>query len=153
MCIESTYYRSATKDLSVRLTSFTDYGLRVLMRLAGAPERSFTTDQIATEFAISRNHLTKVVQDLVRFGYVAAQRGKGGGLRLARPAEDIRLGEVVRHLEGDGALVECFRADGGACTLRSTCGLRQRLAKARESFLDSLNTSTLADCAYRGGLS
>ena len=134
----------------MRLTSFTDYGLRVLMRLAGAPDRMFTTDQIATEFAISRNHLAKVVQDLVRHGYVIAQRGKGGGLRLAKPARDIRLGDVVRQLGEATALVECFRADGGACVLRPTCALRQRLASAREAFLEVLNASTLADCAYRG---
>ncbi len=133
----------------MRMTSFTDFGLRVLMRLAGAPDRMFTTDQIAVEFSISRNHLTKVVQDLVRCGYVTAQRGKGGGLRLARPADDIRLGDVVRHLGENNALVECFRSDGGTCALRATCALRQRLAAAREAFLDTLNTSTLADCAYR----
>ena len=69
----------------VRLTSFTDYGLRMLMRLAGAPERSFTTEALAREFAISRHHLQKVVQELGRAGYVATQRGAGGGFRLAVP--------------------------------------------------------------------
>lgn len=132
----------------MRLTSFTDYGLRVLMRLAGAPEQLTTTDQIATEFRISRNHLTKVVQDLVRCGYITTQRGKGGGIRLAMAAEDIRLGEVVRNLGQESALVECFRADGGTCVLTPLCGLRHRLATARESFLATLNTSTLADCTY-----
>jgi Rrf2 family transcriptional regulator, nitric oxide-sensitive transcriptional repressor len=133
----------------MRLTNFTDYGLRVLMRLAGAEGQIMTTDQIATEFSISRNHLTKVVQDLVSSGYVTSQRGKGGGLLLAKAAQDIRLGDVVRHLESGNALVECFRADGGSCALLPTCGLRQRLILAREAFLDVLNTSTLAECAYR----
>lgn len=134
----------------MRLTSFTDYGLRVLMRLAGAPDQVVTTDQIAVEFSISRNHLTKVVQDLVRCGYIATQRGKGGGVRLAMAAHDIQLGEVVRRLGQDSALVECFRADGGACVLTPLCGLKHRLAAAREAFIASLNTSTLADCAYQG---
>lgn len=136
----------------MRLTSFTDYGLRVLMRLAGAPEQLITTDQIATEFCISRNHLTKVVQDLVRHGYVTTQRGKGGGMQLAMAAQDIRLGDVVRNLGQDGALVECFRADGGACVLTPLCGLKHRLAAAREAFLDTLNTNTLADCVYPKGV-
>lgn len=135
----------------MRLTSFTDYGLRVLMRLAGTPNQVITTDQIATEFAISRNHLTKVVQDLVRCGFIITQRGKGGGLQLALPAQDIRLGDVVRRLGQDSALVECFRADGGACVLTPLCGLKHRLAAAREAFLDTLNASTLADCTYSGG--
>ena len=134
----------------MRLTSFTDYGLRVLMRLAGAPDRMFTTDQIATEFVVSRNHLTKVVQDLVRCGYVTSQRGKGGGLRLARAAQDIRLGDVIGHLEQDSALVECFRADGGVCVLTPNCRLKHRLYAARLAFLAAMNTTTLADCAYLG---
>lgn len=135
----------------MRLTSFTDYGLRVLMRLAGTPEHVVTTDQIATEFSISRDHLTKVVQVLVRCGFVTAMRGKGGGLRLAMAAKDIGLGDVVRHLEQDSALVECFRADGGACVLTPLCGLRHRLMVAREAFFSSLNSGTLADCTYSRG--
>lgn len=132
----------------MHLTAFTDFGLRALMRLAGDPGRTFTTDEIATEFAISRHHLTKVVRDLARAGYIATQRGAGGGFRLARPAAAIRLGDVVRDLEQRQALVECFRADGGACALTPRCRLKGRLAAAREAFLRELNASTLADCAY-----
>lgn len=101
----------------MRLTSFTDYGLRMLMRLAGAPDRSFTTDEIATEFGISRNHLTKVVQDLARAGYIKTRRGAGGGVQLAMSPHSITLGDVVCLLEDRFALVECFRDDGGKCTL------------------------------------
>ncbi len=132
----------------MRLTSFTDFGLRALMRLASEPGRLFTTDEIAAEFAISRNHLTKVVRDLAHAGYVETQRGAGGGLRLAKPAETIALGEVVRRLEQRQALVECFRKDGGACTLTPRCRLKARLAAAREAFLRELDRTTLADCAY-----
>ena len=131
----------------MRLTSFTDYGLRALMRLAGEPDRSFTTAPLATEFAISRNHLTKVVSDLASAGFVKTQRGAGGGFRLARSPQLITLGEVVRALEQRHALVECFRADGGACTLTAHCRLKGRLSDAREAFLRELETSTLADCA------
>lgn len=132
----------------MRLTMFTDFGLRTLMRLAGDPDRSFTTDEIATEFAISRHHLTKVVRDLAGAGFVVTQRGVGGGFRLARPAEDITLGEVVRALESREALVECFREDGGDCVLTPRCHLKGKLAVAREAFLRVLDSSTLAECAY-----
>ncbi len=131
----------------MRLTAFTDYALRALMRLAGEPERLFTTDDLAREFAVSRHHLTKVVGDLARGGFVVTQRGAGGGLRLARPAASITLGEVVRLLEARHALVECFRADGGQCALRPGCRLRPRLAAAREAFLRELDATPLSDCA------
>ncbi len=132
----------------MRLTAFTDFGLRALMRLAGEPDRSFTTEEMAREFAISRNHLTKVIRDLASAGYIATQRGAGGGFRLARPAEAITLGDVVRTLESRHAIVECFRQDGGACVLTPRCRLKGRLKAAREAFLRELDVTTLADCAY-----
>lgn len=132
----------------MRLTAFTDFGLRALMRLAGEPDRSFTTDEIAREFEISRHHLTKVVRRLADAGYVRTQRGAGGGFQLARPAEAIGLGEVVRDLEEDQPIVECFRVDGGNCVLTPRCRLRKRLASAREAFLAELDRTSLADCAY-----
>jgi Rrf2 family transcriptional regulator, nitric oxide-sensitive transcriptional repressor len=132
----------------VRLTAFTDFGLRVLMRLAGAPGRNFTTDEIAREFVISRHHLTKVVRELAAAGFIASRRGAGGGIVLARPAGTITIGAVVRELEGHHAMVECFRTDGGACRLRHGCRLRGHLAAAREAFLAELDRTTLADCAW-----
>ena len=132
----------------MRLTSFTDFALRTLMRLAGEPARSFATSEISAEFGISRNHLAKVVRDLADSGFIATQRGAGGGFVLARPAQSITLGEVVRKLEGDSALVECFRADGGACVLTPRCLLKARLAAAREAFMRELDRTTLAECAY-----
>lgn len=132
----------------MRLTTFTDFALRALMRLAGEPHRSFSTAEIADEFRISRNHLTKVVRDLAAGGFVTTQRGAGGGFRLTRPAGAITLGEVVRTLEQRHALVECFRDDGGDCVLRPRCRLKLRLAAAREAFMRELDTTTLADCAY-----
>ena len=132
----------------MRLTAYTDFGLRALMRLAGEPARSFTTDEIAGEFEISRNHLIKVVRGLAEAGYVKTQRGAAGGFRLAKPAHDITLGQVVRDLEQDQPIVECFRADGGACVLTPRCRLKKRLAAARQAFLDELDTTSLAECAY-----
>ena len=132
----------------MRLTAFTDFGLRALMRLAGEPDRSFSTHEIATEFAISRNHLTKVVRDLADGGFVTTRRGAGGGFRLARSPHSITLGEVVRILEQRHALVECFRNDGGDCVLTPRCRLKSRLRVAREAFLRELDATTLAECAY-----
>jgi Rrf2 family transcriptional regulator, nitric oxide-sensitive transcriptional repressor len=131
----------------MRLTAFTDFGLRALMRLAGEPERLFTTEEIAKELAISRNHLTKVVGELADAGIVATHRGAGGGFRLARPAGAISIGEVVRRLEARHAIVECFRSDGGACVLTPRCRLKARLKHASEVFLKDLDRTTLAECA------
>ncbi|MEZ5753613.1 MAG: Rrf2 family transcriptional regulator [Paracoccaceae bacterium] len=132
----------------MRLTSFTDYGLRVLMRLAGEPDRAFTTAELADEFAISRNHLAKVISALAGAGYVDTRRGGGGGARLARPAAEVRLGDVVAMLEADQVLVECFAPGGNSCTLTPGCRLKARLSHAKAAFLADLNTSTLADCVY-----
>lgn len=132
----------------MRLTAFTDYGLRILMRLSGTPDRLFTTDEIAEEFGISRNHLAKVVQDLARAGFIRTQRGVGGGFKLAIPPASISLGAVVRQLEQRQPLVECFRTDGGNCSLVPRCRLKSRLADAREAFLAELDRTSLAECVY-----
>lgn len=131
----------------MRLTSFTDFGLRALMRLAASPNQIFTTEQIAEQLQISRNHLTKVVQDLVRAGFVQSIRGSGGGLKLAQDPSSIHVGEVVRFLEREHAIVECFRIDGGSCILSPKCKLKAKLAKAREVFLKSLDETSLAEIA------
>lgn len=140
-------YQIGTETL--RLTSFTDFGLRVLMRMAGAPDRAFTAAELADEFHISRNHLAKVVSALSAGGYLETRRGGGGGAMLARQPEAIRLGDVVAHLEAGQALVECFLPGGAACTLTPHCRLKARLAQAEAAFVADLNRSTLADCVYR----
>lgn len=133
----------------MRLTSFTDYGLRVLMRMAGAPDRAFTTADLAAEFGVSRNHLAKVISALAAAGLLDTRRGGGGGAMLARAPRDIGLGDVVARLEAGQALVECFADSGNACTLTPRCRLRARLAHAEAAFVADLNRSTLADCVYR----
>ena len=131
----------------MRLTSFTDYGLRALMRLAAVPGQGLSTALLAEELHISRNHLAKVILALSRAGYVATRRGSGGGAALARPAREIRLGEVVRVLERGQAIAECFAHDGGRCTLNGRCKLQGRLRIAEEAFLQNLNRSTLDQIA------
>ena len=134
----------------MRLATFTDYGLRILMRLADAPAQSFNSSELAIQFNVSRHHLSKVVQDLVRGGFITSQRGSGGGIRLARDAQEITLGEVVRHLEQRFALVECFKAKGSECVLLPHCKLRPQLAAAREAFMQTLDRTNIADCAWSG---
>lgn len=131
----------------MRLTSATDFGLRMLMRMASTPARAYSTAELAEEFGLSRNHLAKIVQRLARAGLVRTRRGGGGGALLARPAEQIGLGVVVRLLEGGHPLVECLGADGGACVIDGHCRLKARLRSAEGAFLAELDGSTLADIA------
>lgn len=131
----------------MRLTVYTDYTLRVLIYLAANPERTPTIGEIAASYGISRNHLMKVVHELGVAGYVDTVRGKGGGLRLKRPAGAIGLGEVVRHAEGDFDLVPCFPGAGGGCAITPACRLKGALHRAREAFMAVLDSYTLADLA------
>jgi len=132
----------------MRLTQFTDFGLRALMILAGQPRRSFTTGEIAMRAGVPRNHMVKIVRELAQAGFIKTRRGKGGGFMLARDARAISLGAVARRLETGSALVECFRADGGHCRLTCGCGLRRHLAQAQEAFFAALDAVPLADIAY-----
>ena len=129
----------------MRLTVYTDYSLRVLMYVALHPERLPTIGEIASSYGISRNHLMKVVYDLGLAGYVVTVRGKNGGLRLARPPQDIVLGEVVRRTEPDMALVPCFDPIDAPCAITPACILRRALHEARGAFLKVLDGYTLAD--------
>lgn len=131
----------------MRLTTFTDYGFRMLMRMASAPDRAFSTAELATEFGLSRHHLAKIMQRLAQGGYVETRRGSGGGAVLSMPAEQIRLGAIIRTLEDGQPLVECFAADGGACTIDGRCRLKSRLRSAEAAFLADMDQSTLADIA------
>ena len=129
----------------VTLTSYTDFGLRALMLLAAEPAKIQSAATLAERLGVSRHHLAKILLDLVAGGYLESVRGAAGGVRLARPAAGIRIGDVVRHLERDQALVECFRADGGGCRLRPACRLRAALRHAKDVFLAELDRNTLAD--------
>jgi Rrf2 family nitric oxide-sensitive transcriptional repressor len=130
----------------MHLTFFTDYGLRMLMRMASGPGYAFSTAEPADEFDLSRNHLAKVMQHLSRAELIETRRGRGGGAVLALPATDIRLGTVIRLLEEDQALVVCFH-ENGACTLDGRCALKRRLRSAEAAFFADLDRSTLAGIA------
>jgi Rrf2 family transcriptional regulator, nitric oxide-sensitive transcriptional repressor len=131
----------------MRLTSFTDFGLRMLMRMAGNPARAFSTSELAEDLGLSRNHLAKIMQHLSRAGLIDTRRGGGGGAVLARPAAEIRLGDIVRLLEEGQPLVECFGPNAGTCSINGRCRLKARLRSAETAFLDDLNCTTLADIA------
>lgn len=129
----------------MQLSKFTDYTLRMLMHLSVAEGHLLTTRRIAEIHDAKYNHLSKVTQWLAREGYVISNRGRSGGIRLARPTNEISIGEVMRKLESPADLVECMRSDGGACRLAPCCGLTGALETAKEAFFAALDDVTLAD--------
>lgn len=132
----------------MKLTSFTDYSLRVLIYLAAQPERRATVGEIATAFTIKANHLTKVVHFLGQQGWLTTVRGKGGGISLAHPAERIVVGAVVRQTEGADLPAECFDARANTCALVRVCQLRGVLREATDAFHAVLDRYTVADLVH-----
>ena len=129
----------------MRLTLHTDFALRLLMLLALEPEELHTIEEVARRYHISRNHLMKVAQTLVQEGFVNSLRGRGGGLKLAKPATRINLGAVIRKTEDGFALVECFDRERNNCVVSTACGLRGPLEEALAAFLAVLDQYSLAD--------
>lgn len=129
----------------MKLTQYTDYGLRALIALAVAPDRRHTVTGISSAYGISRNHLVKVVARLSELGYVETTRGKGGGVRLARAPEQIRVGQVVREMESGLGVVECLGEDGGGCAISSVCHLKGLFEEATQAFLAALDNHTLSE--------
>ena len=128
----------------MRLTTMTDYAVRLLMYLAQRPERLCTIAEVAQAHVVSEAHLMKVTHQLGLRGWIETVRGKGGGMRLAHAPEDINLGAVVRSIEPDFNLVECF-GSGNACVLTGSCRLTGVLRGALQGFLSHLDGVTLAD--------
>lgn len=127
----------------MQLSLHSDYALRVLMALATA-ERQLSVDDIARRYHISRNHLAKVVQRLQAEGYVVTFRGRGGGMKLAQPPDEIVVGEVIRRFENLESFVGCFVANS-TCTVNGLCALKPALRGAIDAFLEHLDGFTLSD--------
>jgi len=124
----------------MRLTRYTDYAMRVLLYVGARPERLCSISEVSRAYGISQNHLMKVVHDLGKAGYLASARGRFGGIKLGRPAEEISVGAVVRHTEDGFDLADC-----GSCIIAPACGLTGALGEALAAFLAVLDRYTLAD--------
>ncbi len=129
----------------MQLTIFTDYGLRTLMYVAAYPERRCSVREVAEHYGISRNHLVKVVHHLALRGYLDSSKGKGGGIQLAKAPETLRIGDVVRDLEPNMQMAECFNRETNRCRISSNCQLKHYLMEATNAFIATLNRYTLAD--------
>lgn len=130
----------------MRLTHYTDYALRVLLYLARHPDRLCSIAEIATAYGISKNHLMKIINDLVNAGYLDSVRGRNGGVRLGRAPEEINLGALIRHTEDDFDLVGC-----STCIIAPACGMSSMFDEALVAFMAVLNRYTLADALARKG--
>lgn len=127
----------------MRLTTFTDFGLRTLMYLASLPPKQLSSvTEVTKVYHCSQNHLVKVVGQLSKLGYLQAIRGKNGGICLAMPPRDINIGEVIRQLEKHLDGVDCATSD---CELVGCCKLKAALKEAMEAFLTAMDGYTLAD--------
>ena len=136
----------------MRLTAFTDYSLRMLMFVGATPDGRATIAQVAQAFGISEHHLVKVAHFLGRNGILANTRGRNGGLRLARPANEINLGRLVRLTEGRDLPAECFDPRTNTCRLAGGCRLQDLLQDAMKEFYAALERYTVADLQSRRGL-
>lgn len=137
----------------MQLTLHTDYGLRVLIYLTQKKGELATISEISDFYHISRNHLVKVVHHLANDGFILTTRGKHGGMRLARSPELISIGEVVRRMEPNFNVVECFDAENPTCVVTAVCALKKTLHTAMNEFLDTLDRFTLADAICQDNLS
>ena len=133
----------------MRLTVHTDYALRMLMHLAVNEGRLVTIAEVAERYDVSKNHLMKVAQALTHLGAVASVRGRNGGLALARAPQEIAIGEIVRPLERESALVECFPSGAGECLITPSCKLKGVLARAQEAFFAVLDEYSIHDLVKR----
>jgi Rrf2 family transcriptional regulator, nitric oxide-sensitive transcriptional repressor len=138
----------------MRLTMYTDFSLRVLLYLGTKEEGKLSTIQeISDAYSISKNHLMKVTFELGKAGFIHTVRGRGGGIRLAELPENINIGKVVRKMEDDFHLVECFDPEHNRCPIAPICGLRGVLGQALQAYLAVLDSYTLQDLLFnREGL-
>ncbi len=129
--------------VTMQLTRFSDYALRLLMYVArGDGSRPITIAEVGQQFDISHNHLVKVAARLSRLGWISATRGRNGGLQLGQSADALSIGTILRELEGHKAIIDCANPP---CALNGNCRLRRALDQAEEAFYSALDGVTLAD--------
>lgn len=133
----------------MNITTFSDYALRILIYLAVSEDDKLSAAQIAKSYDISFHHVAKAAQWLSRENYIVAERGRGGGIRLAREPKDINIGVLLRLSETGSPLVDCLREDGGTCCIAPSCGLKHALATAQDAFYAALDLYTLADVTQK----
>ena len=129
----------------MQLTNFVDYSLRSLMYLAAKPGKLCTSKEISEYYGISHHHIVKVIHRLAQLGHLVSSKGKGGGIKLALPAESLKIGDLIKQLEPTMQLVECFNQDTNSCKISNFCQLKHFLHEANSSFIESLNHYTLKD--------
>ena len=127
----------------MHLTQFSDYSMRVVLYLGCHPSKFVSVDEISRAYGISRHHLVKVVQTLTDLGVVEAQRGRGGGMRLAKRPSEINVGWLIRRTEPHFDLVECFDPEANTCPIAPACALKVALHRAGQAFLDVLDEYSL----------
>ena len=128
----------------MKLTNFCDYSLRVLIYLGVKGNRS-SIGEISEAYGLSKNHIVKIVHNLVKLGYIRSIQGKGGGIELALKPEKINLGEIIEQLESEFDLVECFNDSKNTCSISPVCRLKDILYQAKRAFLISLKRYSLSD--------
>ncbi|MFC6118619.1 RrF2 family transcriptional regulator [Macrococcoides bohemicum] len=131
----------------MKLTLYSDYSLRVLMYIA-RQEHRVQIDEIAKFYGISKNHLTKVVNNLATLGYIETTRGRGGGIRIKMTPEEINIGALIRKTEEHFNLVECFDRETNTCPIAGICGLQGVLGEALGAYLSVLDGYTLNDILH-----
>lgn len=131
----------------MKLTSYTNYALRCLQLAALKAPELVRVDDVSFIHGVSRPHIVKVVHELGKAGYLETVRGRGGGFRLSRPAEDIIVGDVIRLTEGPLDVVECFNPEKNTCPLIGICRLSKKIQEATHAFMEVLDDVTIADIA------
>lgn len=135
----------------MKLTSYTNFAMRSLQLAALKAPDLIRVDDVVRVHGLARPHIVKIVHELGQAGYIVTQRGRGGGFRLAKPAEEIIIGDVVRLTEGPLDLVECFNPENNTCPLIGICKLSRALQDAARAFMAVLDDLTLADIASNRG--
>jgi Rrf2 family nitric oxide-sensitive transcriptional repressor len=130
---------------TMRLTTRTNLAMRALMLCAVNPDRIVRKHDVAALCNASENHLAQVIHLLGQKKFLRTVRGRAGGLMLARPADQITVGEVFRALEAGVPLTECFAGAANSCPLVGAWRLKCVLSEALDAFYARLDATSIAD--------